>query len=308
VVLQVPTVTGPIPADDLGFTLVHEHLLVDMFRQTRRMDLVLDDEDLAVGELALFQQAGGTTLVDVTVPGMGRNPAALRRIAERAGVHILMGTGRYRETYYEPELWRRSTQDIALEFIAELEDGVGTEAERVYPAVIGEIGVDGYHMSPVEERVHRAAGRAQKRTGRPITTHALFSKVGLWQLDVFEEEGADLRRVAIGHSDSYPHLDYYVEIARRGAFVEFDLLHASGNYESRARVRLLHQVLDAGLVSSLLLSHDVCSRQHLVAYGGTGYANLPARLIPEMKAAGISADAVHQMTVVNPRRFLTGAA
>jgi phosphotriesterase-related protein len=302
----VDSVTGPVDVDSLGVVLPHEHLWLDMFRGTRRLDLVLNDVDLIVDELAAFTTAGGRTILEVTPPGIGRDPAALREIALRSGVYVLMGTGRYRERYYEPDLWFRTTADIASEFIHEIDAGIEAGGARVRAAFIGEIGVEGYHISPVEERVHRAAARAHKTTGRPITTHSLLSDVGLRQLDIFEEEGVDLRRVAIGHCDSYPHIDYYETIIRRGAFVQFDLLRGTVAYETRQRTRLLGELVRRGHASQLLLSHDVCSRQHLRAYGGKGYAFIPGEFRQELIQAGISIEVFTQITVENPRRLLVG--
>ena len=94
----------------------------------------------------------------------------------------------------------------------------------VRPGIIGEIGTDKPWLTPAEERVHRAVARAARRTGLAITTHAVMSPVGLAQLRVFEEEGVDPARVVIGHADSYPILDYYLEIIERGANLEFDFL------------------------------------------------------------------------------------
>ena len=112
-----------------------------------------------------------------------------------------MGSGWYRGAYYPPEarIDRRSVDDLADELVREATDGVGESG--VIPGIIGEIGTDKPWVSAAEERVHRAAARAAKRTGRAITTHSIMSPVGLAQLRIFEEEGLDPARVVIGHSD-----------------------------------------------------------------------------------------------------------
>ena len=135
-----------------------------------------------------------------------------------------MGCGWYRTAYYPPEalIDRRSTDDLADELVREIETGVGETGVR--PGIIGEIGTDKPWVSPTEERVHRAAARAARRTGLAITTHAVLSDVGLAQLRIFEEEGLDPARVVIGHADSYPVLEHYLAIIERGANLEFDFL------------------------------------------------------------------------------------
>ena len=138
-----------------------------------------------------------------------------------------MGSGWYRDAYYPAEalIDQRSVDDLAGEIVRDATVGVGETGIRA--GIIGEIGTDKPWLSAREERIHRAAARAARRTGLAITTHAVQSTVGLDQLTVFEEEGADLSRVVIGHADSNPSLAYHRAIVERGATVEFDFLGMS---------------------------------------------------------------------------------
>src|SRR5262249_17524650 len=156
--------------------------------------------------------AGGRGLVDLTLDGVGRDPAWLQGIARASGLHVIMGCGWYRDAYYPPEarINRRSVEDLADELVREATDGVGEAAVR--PGIIGGIGTDKPWVSPAEERVHRAAARASRRTGLAVTTHGVLSPVGLDQLRILEDAGADPTRVVIGHADSWPHLDHYLAI------------------------------------------------------------------------------------------------
>ena len=201
---RVMTVSGPIPPEKLGFTLPHEHTGISLWHIANRWDYweLTPDDDIIIEELRDYRRRGGGTLVDLTLPGVGRDPDRLRRLASAAGVNIVMGTGWYREAYYPAEalIDRRSVDDLAAEMIDELEHGVG--AGGIRPGIIGEIGTDKPWVSAREERVHRAAARAAKRTGMAITTHGVQSDVGLAQLRIFTEEGVDPARVVIGHADS----------------------------------------------------------------------------------------------------------
>ena len=111
---MIMTVRGAIPAADLGYTLSHEHLLCDLWRFVRSYDAILNDESIAIQELAEYKAAGGATVVDVTSGGLGRNPAALRRISDATGLHIVMGAGWYREPFYDRSIWERTTNAIAV--------------------------------------------------------------------------------------------------------------------------------------------------------------------------------------------------
>ena len=136
-----------------------------------------------------------------------------------------------------------------------------------------------------------------------------MSAVGLDQLGLFEEEGADLSRVVIGHADSYPVLDHYLEILRRGANLEFDFLGMSFTATERHGegriVELLCELLGRGHVDRILLSQDVCHDSQLIRYGGGGYVYLADSFLPRVRAVGISDAEIHAMTVLNPRRLLT---
>ena len=209
---RVMTVSGPIPPEKLGFTLPHEHTGISLWHIANRWDYweLTPDDDLIIEELRDFRRRGGGTLVDLTLPGVGRDPDRLRRLASASGLNIVMGTGWYREAYYPAEalIDRRSVDDLAAEMVDELEHGVGDSGIR--PGIIGEIGTDKPWVSAREERVHRAAARAAKQTGMAITTHGVQSAVGLAQLRIFTEEGVDPARVVIGHADSHHDLDFYL--------------------------------------------------------------------------------------------------
>ena len=159
---------------------------------------------------------------------------------------------------------------------------------------------------PVEERVFRAVARAHKSTGVTIATHALNWSVGLDQLDILQEEGVDPRRVVVGHCQSHPYHEYHAEIARRGAFVSFDRMGVTNKYEHDSAIRLIRQMVNAGLTGHVLLSQDVCYRQDYDAYGGKGYAYVPGELLQELREIGIADEQFHEITVENPRRALTG--
>ena len=307
---QVQTVIGRIAPEALGFTLPHEHTGIALWQIEGRWDywqLTVDDTTV-LPELAAYRAAGGRSLVDLTLPGVGRDPERLRRYAEATGLNIVMGAGWYRTAYYpaEARIDRRTVDDLADELVAEFDEGVA--GTGIQPGIIGEIGTDKPWLTGQEERVHRAAARAARRTGMAITTHAVMSPVGLAQLSVFEEEGVDPARVVIGHADSYPLLDHYLEIVRRGANLEFDFLGMSftpieRHGEGRI-VEILGELVGRGHADRILLSQDVCHDSQLKAYGGNGYVYLVETFLPRLREAGLPESAIRTMTVDNPARIL----
>jgi predicted metal-dependent phosphotriesterase family hydrolase len=306
----VQTVSGPVAPGELGFTLPHEHTFIQLWQIPGRFDYLgqLAGEDVLVDELESFRSHGGRTLVDLTLPGIGRDVRAVARLAERTSLTIVVGTGFYREPYYPPEarIDQRSVESIADEFVREAEEGI--DGTGIRAGIIGEIGVDKTWVSAQEERVCRAAGQAQLRTGLAITTHSVLSRVGLAQLALFEAEGADPARVVIGHCDWTPDLNYYLEIIQRGAIVQLD---GFGHPDTLSRgledqlLSLVLELLHRGHERQLLLSQDVCYTENLKRFGGKGYSYLQEHVIGHLLAAGVPQDVLDQVTIANPARVLT---
>ena len=310
---EIQTVRGAISPSDLGFTLPHEHTKVSLWHIQGRWDYweLIGEEPRILEELGAYVTAGGRALVDLTLDGIGRDLPRLARISEATKLHIIGGSGWYRTAYYPPEarIDHRTTDDLADEIVREFTDGVPGPNGPVRPGIIGEIGTDKPWVTAQEERVFRAAARAAKRTGAAVTTHAVQSDVGLAQLTILEDEGLDPARIVIGHCDSYPRIEHWREIVRRGATVEADFLGMSFTPLERAGepkvIELLKQLIDEGFASQIMLSQDVCHDSQLLSYGGNGYTYLQKTFLPRLLAAGVDQQTIDQMTVKNPARVLT---
>jgi phosphotriesterase-related protein len=309
----VVTVRGAIPAGQLGVTLTHEHIFIDLLREYRG-DGLLNDAPLAVRELTRFRDAGGRTVVDVTNASLGRHPRTLQAISEEVGVNIVLGAGLYRRQYFDAAWVDRTSTDALAEWIVrDLTVGIGDTGIRA--GIIGEIACDEW-ITAQEERVFRAAARAHRKTGATITTHAARWPIGLAQLDLLAEEGVDLRRVIVGHCDTVNAaewtsparaMEYHEALARRGAYVQFDTIRRGSDHDIELRLAYTRNLVQKGHAQQVLLSHDVCLRSHLRAHGGGGYDFLLTDFLPRLQAAGVSAETITGITVDNPRRALTGA-
>lgn len=307
------TVRGPVDPQEIGLTLMHEHVLVDLMLELRSEGL-LNDVPVAVKELQAFKSLGGGTVVDMTNRSLRQHPLALRRISELSGVHIVMGTGFYRHQYLDaPFIDRLSTDALADLMAADLT--VGIDGTGICAGIIGEIACDEW-LTAQEERIFRAAARAQRRTDTTISTHAARWPIGLAQLDLLEEEGVDLNRVIVGHCDTVSSvdwdteqgaLDYHLAIARRGAYVQFDTIRKGFEYDLELRVRFVQHMIEQGHIRQLLLSHDVAWKSALRIFGGGGYTFILDDFIPRLRSVGITDDQIHTILVDNPRRALTGA-
>ncbi len=303
--MQVMSVTGPVDASDLGVVLPHEHVFADLVREYRGTGL-LNDEHLARQELTLLREAGGHTLVDLTLDEIGRDPAALRRAAEATGITIIMGCGHYRDPYLNHDWFNRHAVDaIAGQIVADIEEGVNGTGIRA--GIIGEIGADKWYISAAEERSFRAAARAHLRTGLTISTHAARWPVGLEQVRLLAEEGVDPRRVIVGHADTVPIPDYHLNLARQGCYISFDSIGTGTPYDLSRAVDYVLALARAGFGDQVLLSHDVFLRGHLHADGGPGYGYLLTEFLPLLVEAGLDPEEVRSLVTVNPQRALAGA-
>jgi phosphotriesterase-related protein len=303
--MAIITVTGPVATAQAGCTLSHEHLLCDLWAFSRSYDGILDDESLAIRELAQYRDAGGASLVDATSGGLGRNPLALRRISEATGIRIVMGSGWYRECVYPAVVHERDANTLADLIVADLTQGAdGTD---VRAGIIGEIGTERKHITPAQERVFRAAARAQRRTGACVMTHTThFGELALEQIALLREENVPAGRIAISHLGDRHDTAQLLKIAREGVFISVDNIGYIGSGYPPDEVRMSNVRLLAaeGHLAQIVLGGDICQKSHLTAYGGKGYAHVLRSFLPLLGAHGVPEDAIHQMTVTNPARML----
>ncbi len=262
------TVLGPIPAEQAGVILPHEHLFIDMsiywqkpaemtmrafaeepvsidnlgaIRRNPLMNLDncrLDDLGLAAQEVALFRQLGGGTIVEVTPPDVGRDLSALRMASRITGVNIVAGCGHYVHLAHPASLADERVESVADRFVTELREGVGRD--RIRPGVIGELGTSD-PIRPNEEKVLRAAAMAQRETGVAISIHLHpGSRSGQEVFRILEKAGADPARVVLGHVDiALGHLDMTVEeavkyhsgLADLGCFIQYDTIGNDAYFE-----------------------------------------------------------------------------
>jgi phosphotriesterase-related protein len=337
----VMTVLGPIASEELGVTLMHEHLLLDaspwfqeppeaskraaayqpvsieilgQLRNDPFMNLDncrLFDEEAAIEEVGMFRRAGGQSVVDPTCRGIGRDPLALQRISCATGLHVVMGAGYYLQPAHPPHVRSMSLEAIAEEIERDCVEGIA----GVRAGIIGEIGISKDFTSE-EEKVLRAAARAQRRTGLPLEVHLPgWERHGGRVLDTVAEEGGDIRFTVLCHMNpSGADFDYQADLARRGAWLEYDMIGMDFYYADQSaqspsddeNALAIRRLRDAGLLGSVLISQDVFIKIQLVRYGGTGYAHILDHFVPRLRRHGFSEAEITTLLIDNPRRVFTG--
>lgn len=340
----VQTVTGPVSADDLGVVLTHEHLLNDVsswwtptesrgvdpeafadapvsedllweLRQDpfgNRHNLALDDVDVACEELARYAALGGTTVVETTGFGIGRDLAGLRAISERTGVQIVAGTGFYLESSHPVDVVALGVDGVTARLLDDLRDG----EDGVRPGIIGEIGVSA-DFTDAERTSLRGAMAAQAETGLPVQVHLPgWFRLAHDVLDVAEEMGADVEKVVLCHmGPSGADGDYQRSVAGRGAWVQYDMLGMEVFYADQGvqcpsdddNARHLAALVRDGYGERLLLSQDVFVKSLYRRHGGPGYGHVLQYFAPRLERHGLHADQVRSLMTDNPRRLFGGA-
>ena len=332
----VQSVTGPIGPDDLGLTLPHEHVFINM-TPTEPRDGYMTVWEERVADIERFKAAGGRTLWDVTNAELSdhafpvyfdkdpahavKNPVtgsrsvanvmATKAIAEATGINVILGVGHYFDHYFDVDWFERnSTEMIAEYLVADLEDEIPGTGVRA--GFIGEVASDLPYVTAREERSFRAAGRAAARTGVMVTTHAPTFPTAETQIDILTAEGVAPERIVIGHTDTVKSLDYSVDLLKRGVYIEYDCMMAvkSGGaiaeHELRRRVEYVRDLVEMGYAERILLSQDVSQRSHQAALGGPGLTFVFEEFAAAAVAAGVDPEALRLMNTENPRRVLFG--
>lgn len=298
---EVITVNGVIRPEEMGVTYPHEHLFLDAMDHyaSYGYQMVIDDEEVMAQEIEEFTCRGGRTICDVTLDEIGRDPQRLSRFSKRAGIHVLMGCGWYREFGYPPIVAEKTSRELAEVLVQEIEVGVGETGIRA--GFIGEIGTGRHSIKPAEERVFRASALAQARTGVVITTHTTrWGTLALEQIAMLEEFGADLSRVIIGHLGDRVGVHHLLPIAEKGVYLEVDNIGYLEYQPEYVRADNVAALVKEGFVDRVLLSEDICMLNHLKYTGGKGYGYIFEVFLPLLKARGITDEQIHQMMVSNP--------
>lgn len=312
----VRTVRGDIAPSELGVTATHEHLRCDqrLCRSSGRFPsnadlMVLTDTDVVVDAVNEFCAAGGQAMAEMTVMGWGRDVTVLREISERTGLHVVACSGFYVEDCLPGFARTAGVEELTEFLLGELTDGADGTSIRtgILKSGVGRPVIEG-----VELRCAQAVARAQLATGVAITTHTSGSSrfeirggnLGLLHLDVFEADGVDPSRVIIGHTDENADIRQLLELCRRGAYVQFDVIGKLHWLRDDTRVELLAKLADAGHGDRLLLGTDRNRVSELKAGGGPGYDHLLRNFVPKLRGAGFDEAMLHQILVTNPARIL----
>ena len=304
----IQSATGPLDTANLGFTLMHEHVMVrwpaiyvaypELFDRAARLAQ-------SVERLKAAKAAGVQTMVDLTPIDLGRDPLFIRDAAAASGMQVIVPTGLY---YQRPFYFiGRADSEMTDLFVRDISVGIGETGVR---ANVIKCATEP-EMDPVNERVLRASAKAHRATGAPICTHTFpANRTGLDQQRVFKDEGCDLGRIVIGHSDDSDDISYLEEIIQNGSYCGMDRIGLPRPRTDEQRADMVAALGAKGYADRITLSHDASCHIDFFPDGFAeermpqwNHTHIPLDIVPMLKERGVSDAAITQMTVGNPRRI-----
>jgi phosphotriesterase-related protein len=341
---KVQTVLGLMHPDELGVTLMHEHILTDLsvfflepkeatLREVARQPLSLEnlylvrynppsnidncrytDEALMTKETMRFKTAGGNTIVEMSNHGLHGDPEGLSRISRMTGLNIITGTGFYIGKSQTTEALSKSVDEMAVFIAEEIFEGIG--GTNIRAGIIGEIGCN----APLEEfeiKSLTAAAKAQQETGAMINIHPSHKDdLVLENVRILDEAGADLTRVVVSHCDAWGFTkEVQLQLLDKGCVVEYDTFGFEGIYPlywghhinmmtDEDRIKNILSFIDRGYINQISIASDHCFKHLLTSYGGGGYDHILRNDVPLMKINGMGDEIINHLLVENPKRLL----
>ena len=320
----VNTVTGPIRVEDLGVTLMHEHVLIgypgweaDTLRPgPARAEIV----STAVEKIRSMQEIGIQSMLDPCPNDLGRDVGLAAEVADKTGFNIIWATGLYKENEGGFAHWHfvrsigRGVEAMAELFIHELTRGIGDTGVK---AGIIKVATGAGKITDYEYDVLSAAAMAAVETGAPITTHTDQGTMGEEQQAFLLEKGVPAHRIIIGHSCGSSDHDYHMRLLDKGSYLGFDRFGLDILAPDEQRIDALVALLQKQQERRIVVSHDSvwCTRgqpfpaEMLAAIDVDKLFNpthFHRNIIPALLARGVSREQIDTMLVDNPRRFFQG--
>jgi len=315
----VQTVRRPIDSQQLGVTLMHEHIFVLSTEIMLNYPETWGDEEKRIEDAAArmneLYSRGVQSVVDLTVVGLGRYIPRIERVAEKTKLNIIVATGIY--TYNDIPFYFHfrgpgtpfDGPEVMVDmFVKDIREGIaGTNAK----AGILKCCTDQPGLTPGVERVLRAVAQAHRKTGVPISTHThAHTKRGLDQQRIFREEGVDLSRVIIGHSGDTTDIDYLEELIASGSYLGMDRFGIDTILSFEDRVKTVARLCERGHAGKMVLSHDAAcfndwlpERDLPAVLPRWHFLHIHNDVIPALKQQGVTDQQIETMLVHNPRRI-----
>ncbi len=325
--VMVNTVLGPVSPDKLGISLVHEHFafaypgwFADDTIAPYNYNAVFKTN---VDAINAAKKYGINTIIDATPNDVGgRDPKLYKALAMRTRINIICSTGLYTEdegspTYFKTRLdWYGTdiSKMISELFIKEITEGIGKSRVKAGVIKVGTSG--GGPISPYETAVLKAAVIAQKATGVPIITHTSGPSGGVEQAELFLKEGANPKKIMIGHVSNSGDTKYHKAILKKGVYIAFDRIGLDIFNPTNVIVQNIADLCKEGYANQIMLSHDTVNawlgrpieapEAVLKSLANWRMDHISQNVLPALKAKGVTDEQINIMMVENPKKLFIG--
>jgi len=296
------TVTGLVDADRLGFSLIHEHVLVDFIGADKVSPSRYDADEvfrIALPKLIAVKERGCKTIMECTPAYIGRDVKLLKRLSDASGLTFLTNTGYYGaagEKYLPKHAYTETAEQLAQRWIGEWKNSI--DGTGIKPGFI-KSGVDSFPLSAIQQKIVEAAAIAHLATGLTIGIHTGNGAAAMEEKRIIESKGVSPKAWIWIHAQNEKDFSYHTRIAKAGGWVSYDGVNKDGIADC---IAFLQHMQKENLLSRVLLSHD--SGWYNVGQPNGGVYNdyniIPDKLLPAMKENGFTEKDIQQLFVVNP--------
>ncbi len=302
---QIMTVNGPVEAETMGRALIHEHIMVDWIGADSTGNYRWDRDSIVNRVLPYLQELkkyGVTTFFDCTPAFLGRDPNILKELSEVTGLQIITNTGFYgaqKNIYIPKTALGNPPEELAEQWIGEFEQGIG--ASGIRPGFI-KISVDSDSiLSPIHEKLIRAAALAHLNTGLTIVSHTGPDSPAFAQMGILKEMGVSPEAFVWTHAQNGT-MEGYVEAANQGAWISLDNVSAAPE-RVEWFVKTLSILKERNVLHQVLISHDAGWYDVGQPNGGDfrPYTAIFTHLIPELRKNGFTQEDIDTLLVENPK-------
>ena len=284
-----------------GYTLMHEHIFIDLSGIKKLDDCRLDCKNETIEEFKKLYENGVRNITEVTNIGMGRDVNYIKEVSEKSGINVICATGFYKEPFYPEFVYEKNEKELSEIMKNDILKGIdGTDIKA---GIIGEIGSSKDIITETELKVFKSAIIAHLETGVPITTHTSLGTMGHEQVKLFKEYKVNTDKIVIGHVDLSGNVEYILEMLYNGVYVEFDTIGKNNYLADDIRIEMLKEIEKRELIDRVFLSMDITRKSNMEYKGGIGYNYIFNVFIPKLKEAGIKENSIEKMLKINLQNF-----
>lgn len=284
-----------------GYTLMHEHIFIDLSGIKKLDDCRLDCKNETIEEFKKLYENGVRNITEVTNIGMGRDVNYIKEVSEKSGINVICATGFYKEPFYPEFVYEKNEKELSEIMKNDILKGIdGTDIKA---GIIGEIGSSKDIITETELKVFKSAIIAHLETGVPITTHTSLGTMGHEQVKLFKEYKVNTDKIVIGHVDLSGNVEYILEMLYNGVYVEFDTIGKNNYLADDIRIEMLKEIEKRELIDRVFLSMDITRKSNMEYKGGIGYNYIFNVFILKLKEAGIKENSIEKMLKINPQNF-----